>query len=378
MGKYRIMPDFRIAIDARFLARPNSGIGRYTANLVREFALQDSPHQMFLYSDRTFLLPYQLPRHWRVRTGNLRVPALSTFFEQLFFPLWAWRDEVDIFWSPINHLPLLLPSHVRKVVTMHDVVWKRHPETMPFRGRSIEAVLAPKSLKIADQVITVSHFTRREIQAVYPHARCPIDVVYLASSLRSDGPIAPCPITRPYFLFVGSAEPRKNLEGLLRAYLLYRKSSTAPCDLAIVGTYFWGAFDLQTFVNDHQLQSCVHVFRNADDSLLRSLYANTIALVLVSFYEGFGLPLVEAMQWAVPLIASNNSAVAEIAGDAALSVDPYDIASIAQALKTVEVDEESRLQLSIRARLRAEKFSWKRAASESMALIAGASSSESK
>ena len=86
-----------IAVDARYLAIPNSGIGRYTANLLREFASQQSPHCIFLYSDRPFQLDFPLPEHWKVRTGRLRILALRIAFEQVFFPVWALKDGIDVF-----------------------------------------------------------------------------------------------------------------------------------------------------------------------------------------------------------------------------------------------------------------------------------------
>ena len=360
-----------IAIDATFLALPNSGIGRYTTNLVREFAAQQSPHRIFLYSGRPFQLQFPLPEHWRVRTRSPRGHRLRTAFEQVLFPIWARKDRIDVFWSPINHLPVLLPSHIRKVFTVHDVVYKRFPHTVPRRFRAIEALLLPLSLRIADRVIADSQFTRSEVETFFPGARGKVDVVYLASNLKTDGATGSCPVSGPYFLFVGSKEPRKNLERLLQAYVQYRKLSPCLFDLVLAGTYEWGGFSVSEFVKENDLQSCVHVIQNADDTSLRALYAHAQALVMVSIYEGFGLPLVEAMQWSIPLIASNNSSVAEIAGDAALLVDPYDTDAIAQALKRMAEDPVMRSELACKATIRGQKFSWKQAAAEAMALIVG-------
>ncbi len=358
-----------IGIDARYLALPKCGIGRYTANLVREFAAQELVHRIFLYSDRPIKVQFPLPDNWKVRIVNIRYIAFSVFFEQIIFPAWAWKDAIDIFWSPINHLPVLLPSKIRKVLTVHDVTWKLFPQAMPWRGRVIEAALLPRSLRIADHVIADSQFTRSEILAFYPNTRCKIDVVYLASSLKSDGAMGACPVSGPYFLFVGSKEPRKNIKRLMEAYIQYRDITSDPIDLVIAGTHQWGEFSVANFIRINELQACVHLIENADDTVLRALYANAQALVMVSLYEGFGLPLVEAMQWDIPLIASNNSSVAEIAGDAGMLVDPYDKDAISQALKRMTEDETARLELALRAQTRGRNFSWKRAASETMALL---------
>ena len=360
-----------IAVDARPLVIPHSGIGRYTANLLREFTSQQSPHRFFLYSDRPFKLGYPLPDHWKVRAGAVRAAGLGTAFAQAFFPAWALLDGINIFWSPRHQLPVLLPPQIRKVLTIHDVVWKRFPQTMRRGGPLVEALLTPLSLRLADHIIAVSKFTRSELLALFPGTGCKINVVYSASSLRTDGVTGPCSLTLPYFLFVGSNEPRKNIRGLLQAYLRYRELSLNRFDLVIAGSDQWGDFRVIDFVRTNNLQSCVHLIQHTDDTTLRALYANTRALVIVSLYEGFGLPLVEAMQWGIPLIASNNSAVAEIAGNAALLVDPCDTDAIGHAFRRMTEDENMRSTLAYNSKIRGRQFSWKRAASETMALITG-------
>jgi len=345
-------------VDARPLAHPHNGIGRYTTNLLREFASQRSSHRIFLYSDRPFQLGYPLPEQWKVRAGAVRSGGLSTAFAQLVFPVWALKDEIDVFWAPRHHLPIFLMPHIRKVLTVHDVVWKRFPETMKRGGRFIEALLMPLSLRIADCVVTDSQFTRSEVLTFFPGVKSKIDVIYLASSLQNNGATGPSPITSPYFLFVGSNEPRKNLERMLLAYVQYRKLSPHPSDLVIAGSFQWGDFSVIDFIRTNDLQTCVHLIQHVDDGVLSALYAHAQALVLVSLYEGFGLPLVEAMQWGIPLIASNTSSVAEIAGDAGLLVDPDDTDAIAQAFKRMTEDDTMRMELAHKSRARGLQFSW--------------------
>jgi glycosyltransferase involved in cell wall biosynthesis len=360
-----------IAVDARHLAYPNSGIGRYVGNLLREFAAQPTPHRFFLYCDRPFELRFPLPEHWKIRTGKLKSGGLSTAFAQVFFPFWALKDRINIFWSPRHQLPLLLPPRSRKVLTVHDVTWKRFPQTMNRSNVILEALLMPVSLRLADQAITDSQFARSEILTYFPSAKTKLEVVYLASSLKTDGETGSCPLTAPYFLFVGNYEPRKNLERMLKGYIQYRMSSARPLDLVILGAAQWGAFDVHAFVKTNRLETSVHLIQKAEDTVLRALYANARALVMVSLYEGFGLPLVEAMQWSTPLIASNTSSVAEIAGDAALLVDPLDIDAIASAFTRMTEDDNVRSELAAKAGTRGRLFSWKLAAAETMALLAG-------
>jgi glycosyltransferase involved in cell wall biosynthesis len=367
----RRMPE--IAVDARPLSAPPGGIRRYTSNLLREIAVQYPTSRFFLYSDRPFNLDFPLPATWRIRagSGNLRS---STAFAQAVFPLWAIKDRVQSFWSPRHQLPLLLPSRIRKILTIHDLVWKRFPETMKRGGPTVEAFLTPNSIRIADQIIADSVFTRDELLHFFPEVRHKTQVVYLASNLQRDGLVAARVVADPYFLFVGSSEPRKNLKRLLEAYLGYVRSVRTSLDLVMAGADQWGDFNVPAFLRSKAIESKVHVLRSVSDEMLRSLYANAYACIMVSLYEGFGLPLVEAMQWGVPLIASRDSAMAEIAGDAALLVNPRETEEISAALRQLSEDQVLHSQLACASEQRRLRFDWTIAAAETAALIFGGSS----
>ena len=238
-------------------------------------------------------------------------------------------------------------------------------------GHLVEAVLTPLSIRLADNVIAISQFTRSELLALFPYAERKINVIYEASDLVMNKAATPRPLSNSYFLFVGSNEPRKNLRGLLEGYRQYVKSIAIPSDLVIVGADEWGDFKIMDFVRSHGLEARIHVMRNVDDLLLSRLYEHAQACVLVSLYEGFGLPLVEAMQYGIPLIASKNSAMAEIAGNAALLVDPLDTGELAQAFCKITEREDVRRSLGSMARLRGQQFSWKKAASQTIELMIG-------
>ncbi|MFP5236273.1 MAG: glycosyltransferase family 4 protein [Acidobacteriota bacterium] len=358
-----------IAIDSRILSHPKCGIGRYTTSIVRELAARHSPHRIFLYSHQAFTTSFPIPAHWKIRTGNVRRQGLSTAFTQLFYPVWAVLDKIDVFWAPMPHLPVFMPPRIRKVITVHDMVVKRFPETMTRGTRLLESSLTPLSFRIADHLIAVSRFTLSEVLAFFPGMESKIEVVHLASSINTRECTVPCPIARSYFLFVGSYEPRKNLERTMAAYVQYRKSSRSPIDFVVAGSDQWGSFSVEEFIRTNNLQECVHVIRHPDDDVLAALYANARALVLVSLYEGFGLPLVEAMQCGTPLIASNTSAVAEVAGNAALVVNPLDTDSIAQAFKQMTEDENTCSLLAHNAKIRSREFSWSKTASETLTIL---------
>jgi glycosyltransferase involved in cell wall biosynthesis len=158
---------------------------------------------------------------------------------------------------------------------------------------------------------------------------------------------------------------------MMEAYIKYRTVSHHPSDIVLVSTYEWSSFSLADFIETSNLQSSVHLIQGIDDNALSNLYAHAQALVMVSLYEGFGLPLVEAMQWGVPSIASNNSSVAEISGSAALLVDPTDTDAISVAFSQMIDDPGMRSKLSDEAKMRGQQFSWEQTASDMMRIIDG-------
>jgi glycosyltransferase involved in cell wall biosynthesis len=358
-----------IAVDVRPLSTPKGGISRYTSSLLREIAKQQLPHNIFLYSDWPFECDFELPAHWRIRHSPRRLRGLSTAFAQTVFPIWAIRDRIDVFWATRNHLPVFLAPGIRKTLTVHDAVWKRFPETMKGWGRAVDAFLIPLSIRLADHIIAISRFTRSELIALFPEAEPRVYVVYEASNLKGPEPAGPSLLPTDYFLFVGSSEPRKNIGKLLEAYAQYLESSEHPFDMVVVGADEWGDISVSRLAEQLGLGAHLHLMRNVDDDSLCSLYANARACILVSFYEGFGLPLVEAMQWGTPLIVSNRSALPEIAGEAGIYVDPDDIGSIAHALHRMTDEIETHAELARLARIRGQQFSWEKAAAETLALL---------
>ena len=362
----------KIAVDARSLADPRGGIRRYTSSILHEIAALHLPHRFFLYSDRPIHSDFELPEHWKVRNGNLRVSGLGTIFAQSRFPLWAAVDRIDVFWAPRHQLPLLLSPNVRKVLTIHDLVWKRHPETMKRGGRLLEELFTLPSIRRADEIITVSQFSRGELLKLISGIRAEVHVVYSGSGLSEVAFPAPSPVAAPYFLFVGSSEPRKNLRRIMQAYCQYTKKVPQSHDFVIAGADRWGDFDLGAFVRDNGLQSRVHLFHDIDDAGLAALYAGAQALVMISLYEGFGLPLVEAMQYGLPLIVSRNSSLEEVGGAAALLADPYDEESIVQVFCQFTESEELRKRLAEAAVDRAKQFSYEKAAAQTVSILTGA------
>jgi glycosyltransferase involved in cell wall biosynthesis len=356
----------RIAVDARPLAHPFTGIGRYTESILKRATKLG--HQWFLYSDRPLTLRFPIGDRVQLRTGKASPGgALSLFYSQLVFPRWARGDCVDLFWSPRHHLPLLLPSRIAGVVTVHDLVWKRHPETMLGRNRLLEYLLMGPSVSLAHQVICVSQFTADEIASVYPEAVSRCTVIPEAAEPMGSRYEECYPLPdEPYLLFVGTLEPRKNLPRLLAAYARAVREHSIPQHLLIVGAGGWGGEDLPGLIARLGLQDRVLLKGRVSDAELSDLYAATTGLLMPSLYEGFGLPVLEAMQHGVPVIAGNCGALPEVVGEGGLLVDPASEQELVAALVSLCHDKALHQLLSQAALKQAGRFRWEDAARQTL------------
>ena len=295
----------RIGVDARPLAHPRNGIGRYTTELLRRLT-QSSDHKWFLYGghtqDNAWLDLESV--HWR--TYHSSYSGLNLLLAQANFQNWARKDQLDVFWSPRHHLPLLLRS-IPCVLTIHDCVWHQRPDTMQLHRLITERLLTPASLRLASKIIAVSKATEADLVSFYPTLQPKIHVIHEASSLH---PIDSSSALRPpYMLFVGTVEPRKNLQRCLQALAKLKATNSELPHLVIAGGRGWKMEPIHRSVTALGLQQQVEYVGTADDAELTALYAGCDFLVFPSLYEGFGLPIIEAMLFGKPVITSNISSM---------------------------------------------------------------------
>ncbi|TDJ30986.1 MAG: glycosyltransferase family 1 protein [Gammaproteobacteria bacterium] len=355
----------RIGVDCRPLAHPKNGIGRYTTQLLKRLT-QYSDHQWFLYGGKTSDNPWLDFDNVYRRSNDSFYRGLNLLREQIMFQNWARKDRLDVFWSPRHHLPLLLRS-IPCVLTIHDCVWRQHPGTMQLRGLIAERLLTPASLQLATRIIAVSQATAADLVSLYPNLQPKIDVIYEANSLH---PIESSSAMRtPYMLFVGTLEPRKNLQRCLEALAKLKTLGSELPRLIVTGGRGWKMEPLHLSVTALGLEQQVEYVGSADDTELSALYAGCDFLVFPSLYEGFGLPIVEAFSFGKPVITSNVSAMPEVAGDASLLVDPNSVDEIANAMKRLITDRALYDTLALKTKPQAAKFSWDRAAEQTLAVI---------
>lgn len=330
----------KLAIDARPLAHPKSGIGRYTKEIIdhlpKEVLLQ-------LYSDQ--------------ESGQK-----SILWQQFALPKLLQHNHPNLFWSPRHHLPLRGCNNIPMVLTIHDLVYRKAPKTMRFSRFLIEKFLLAKSVKHADHIIAVSEATKKDLISELKVSAEKITVIhsgYIKPVLENRAHFPN--LNKPYILFLGTLEPRKNLERLLAAYLQLPQALQETYDLVLAGGPGWKSKSLLHKI--HSLPN-VHYLGPVSDVEIFSLFKNAACFAFPSLYEGFGLPILEAMSMGTPVLTSNDPACREVAGDAAVFVDPLSVEHIRVGLKTLLEDKILQTDLRERGFKNMQRFSWDKAAKE--------------
>jgi glycosyltransferase involved in cell wall biosynthesis len=263
-----------------------------------------------------------------------------------------------------------LKTNVRSLAVFHDLNFEHYPLDLPFTFRKYYRYYFPKFAEKAIRICTVSEYSKQDIIRQYGKSPDLIDVVYDGAN-ESYVPLLPEQVTRvreqytsgqPYFIFIGSLHPRKNLVNLFKAFDLFRKDNPGKIKLLIVGARRWWTKEISKAFKEMKFSDEV-VFsgRLNSDELVQVLGAS-LALTYVSYFEGFGIPIAEAFRCGVPVITSNVTSMPEVAGDAAMLIDPFDPGSIARAMDKIANDEGFRQDLIKKGENRKNIFNWDRTA----------------
>jgi len=354
-----------IGVDARPLCNQLSGIGRYTFEILSRMIASD--HSWIFYAHKPIEIGNWDYPNIKVKSHNFSHNISRMVWAQTALPLMANSDCLDIFWSPAHRLPTLLNNNIAKVVTIHDLVWKHSGETMRPVSRFLDSIFMPIAVSAADKVIVVSNHTARDLIAEVDSAKSKISTIHLGySSLFSQSSnlySLPSQLSGVEFiLFVGTLEPRKNLHRILEAFSRISDSDLGLVKLVIVGGKGWGGVDVGKLASEYNIEDKVIVLGYVDDQVLKLLYRSALFLLMPSLYEGFGLPLVEALSVGTPVVTSNCSSMPEVVGDAAILVDPYSVDSIKTGIQTMLSNPTLRVKLSEIGLKQSALFSWDKAA----------------
>jgi len=362
----------RIAIDATSVPPRPAGAGVYAIELVRALAARPAGGDGYAVftRGRWFDAATAGRRDWRIERVSAGSRPARTAWEQTVLPRRVRALGVEVLHSTHHTLPLA-PMRARRVVTVHDVTFFRMPERYPLVRRLYMQASTRLAARVADAIIVPSNAVRDDVHRALPGSKGLVHVVYEAPASRF-APIdrdaalvvaAKYGLEAPYILSVGSLEPGKNRARLVRA-LHALGADGLEATLAVAGQPAWHHEDDFALVRELGMERRVRFLGYVPDDDLPALYAAADVFVMPALYEGFGLPVIEAMACGTPVLTSDTGATAEVAGDAAVLVDPRSVDEIRDGLRRLLGDEGLRSDLRARGLERASQFSWGRAAAE--------------
>lgn len=350
----------RIIILADPLDNQQAGIHHYTANLITHLARIDHEGEYYILCRKESGL---FPAQRQIIIRNYRFPGYAALRMFVIIPLKLIRMKAGVVVEPAHFGPFNLPAGIKRVTVIHDLTPLMFPRMHRFHSQLLQRLFLGGILRRADLIITNSENTGRDVNRYFPNAEKKVKRIYLGRDERvtfnpDRNILHKFGVDKPYFVFTGTIEPRKNLVNLLDAYTLFRKSSGFMHMLVIAGRKGWKSRDFFKKLSAHPYADDIRLCGYVERHELSALYSQAVALVYPSKYEGFGLPVVEAMSCGTPCLLSRNSSLPEVGGDAALYFDPGDPGSIAGCMQKAAEDPDLRNLLSGRAKLQAEKFSW--------------------
>jgi len=360
-----------IGIDAHMLGHQETGNETYVLELVRALAQRESADTFLIYVENPDVLPSEVQSAPHIRVQQLKT---RSGYARLLreFPQRAAQDRLAILHFSYN-APLRLPATCAAVVTIHDISFEEHPEWFPRRLRAFLKWSVPRSARMAAAVTTDTECAKADIVRLYHLPPSQIQVTpYAAHSryrpIRDANALAATRAkynTSDHFvLAVCNMQPRKNLVRLMQAFAIARQKHDFPHKLVLVGQQLWMTDDV--LAQARELGDAVVMTGYVPDADLPLLYNAADVFVYPSLYEGFGLPVLEAMACGAAVITSNISSLPEVAGDAARLVNPYDVEELAAALAEIVRDEQVKLAWRARGLERAKLFTWERTAEQTV------------
>ncbi len=364
----------RIGIDATAMPPRLTGAGNYTVNLTRALLDVDAVNEYVVFTNPLYASFFKPRLRLRVMVQPLASRVLRIVWEQTILPLLMHQQRLDVFHSPHYTIPFAAPCAT--VVTFHDMTFFLYPEMHTTYKKVFFKPMIYMSTRLADAIIADSETTRQDTLRLMDAAPDQVTAVPLGVStdyaplndgaMRADL-VARYHLTPQFILCVSVLEPRKNLVTLVRAYkqLVLRG---IPHTLVITGRKGWQYEDLFRTVKELGLHDRVIFTGYVPETDLGLLYSAADVFVYPSIYEGFGLPVLEAMACGTPVVTSNISAMPEIVGDAGLLVDPRNVDALADAIQRIVTDRALHTALSALGLARSKFFSWERVARETLAV----------
>lgn len=360
----------KIAVNTRLLLQNKlEGIGRFSFETLKRITKDHPEHEFIFFFDRPWSEEF-------IFSDNITPVSL---FPQSRHPfMWYWWFEfsvpaalkkfnADLFLSPDGYLSL--STDVPQLPVIHDLNFEHYPQDLPYLYSRYYRHYFPKYARKAARIATVSEFSKNDISQKYGIEKEKIDVVYNGCNENFKPVVDEVKQATkkkhsndcPYFVYVGAQHQRKNLQNLFRAFDEFKKGGSNH-KLLISGQKKWWTAEMERAYSGMQFKNDVIFTGRLSDDELVNVLASAEALVYVSYFEGFGIPVVEAMRCGTPVICADTTSLPEVSSDAALLVDPFAVNSIADAMRKLTSDEQLKTELIRKGQERGQQFTWDKTA----------------
>jgi len=361
----------KIAINTRFLLPTKlEGFGWFTHEVVKRIVQNNPEHEFYFFFDRKYDSKFIYGDN--VTPIVINPPARHPFLYYLWFEFGVKKalrkHNIDVFLSPDGYLSL--GSDVKQIPVIHDLSFVHYPEDLPFLNEKYMNHYFLKFAKKASKIITVSEYSKSDIEKSFGISEDKITVAhngigdFFQPILEEKKKETRSKFTngKEYFLFVSALQPRKNVTKLFEAFDQFKKETKSDVKLLMVGEKYWWNKEIKQVFDAMTYQSEVIFTGHIQAEDLKNVYGAGLALTYVSYFEGFGIPLVEAMKCELPIISSDKTSLPEVGGEAAIYVNPFSTEDIKNGMLRIFKDQSLREELIENGKSRAQLFSWDKTA----------------
>ena len=374
----------RILVDCRHLNQhKQSGVGEYTVSILQALFLLSNSHEYILFtSGRTkpnlesIIGNHPFVKQVHIPTANKFLNIKTLLFKHSTIDQYI-QNTIDLIFLPNLNI-ISLPTNIPTILTVHDLSWYHFPEFYSLKMRLWHKLLNPKYLiKKCHTLITPSNATKQDLLNTYSVQSSLINIIphgissafHPEMESRDHGIRSRLKLPKRFALFVGTLEPRKNILSVIEAIKQYRELSRDDLHLVLVGSWGWNTNELRRRLWRKDVHSWVHKLGYIKSEDIPAIYRSATIFVWPSFYEGFGLPVLEALACGTPVITSHVSSMPEIAENSAIYIDPFNIQDITNAIKSVVQSKPLLDQLRKNGLEQAKKFTWEKTAKETIKLF---------
>lgn len=349
----------------------------YLLNMLKNFGMLAKEDSFFIYHKNEFNPLLTPPFFFNYEIKKESAPF---FWTQTRFALDVWKDKPDVLWMPVHNIPILKRRGLKSVVTIHDLAFKKFPQYFPENDLKKLNRLVGMAVKRADHLIAISECTKKDLLEFFPEiSEERISVVHHGfdtelfrggvSVEESENILASYKLkAKSYLLYVGAIQPRKDLGVLISAFAEIKKKRP-EMKLVFAGALAWSYESILQKIEESGLANDIIITGTVPFKHLPALYANASVFIFPSLYEGFGIPVLEAMASGVPVVCADASSLPEVGGDAALYFEPGNSNGLQTCIERILDDEALRQQLVAKGKVQAKKFSWEKCAEETLAVI---------